>query len=152
MKREDGNSNDELSLKLFVILSRAYRSISDFVTDDMKRYGLNPSEFMVLELLYHKGEQSIQHIGKKVLLASGSMTYVIDKLESKKLLERKLCQEDRRVIYASITATGRKLMDEIFPQHRAVIETLFEGLTTDEKNTMIDLLKQTGLRVAELKK
>jgi MarR family 2-MHQ and catechol resistance regulon transcriptional repressor len=43
-------------------------------------------------------------------------------------------------------------MDEIFPQHRAVIETLFEGLTTDEKNTMIDLLKQTGLRVAELKK
>ncbi|MED4585864.1 MarR family transcriptional regulator [Brevibacillus choshinensis] len=151
MKREDGN-HDELSLKLFVILSRAYRSISDFVTDDMKRYGLNPSEFMVLELLYHKGEQPIQHIGKKVLLASGSMTYVIDKLESKKLLERKLCKEDRRVIYASITDAGRKLMDEIFPQHRAVIETLFEGLTTDQKNTMIDLLKETGLRVADLKK
>lgn len=151
MKREDG-SNDELSLKLFVILSRAYRSISDFVRDDMKRYGLNPSEFMVLELLYHKGEQPIQHIGKKVLLASGSMTYVIDKLESKKLLERKLCQEDRRVIHASITAAGRELMDEIFPQHRAVIETLFEGLTTDQKNTMIDLLKETGLRVADLKK
>ncbi|MDR7319234.1 MarR family transcriptional regulator [Brevibacillus nitrificans] len=151
MKKEDGHP-DELSLKLFVILSRAYRSISDFVTDDMKRYGLNPSEFMVLELLYHKGEQPIQHIGKKVLLASGSMTYVIDKLVSKQLLERKSSQEDRRVIYASITKAGKQLMDEIFPQHRAAIEKLFKGLTAEQKDTMIQLLKETGLKAANLKK
>ncbi|WP_419879277.1 MarR family winged helix-turn-helix transcriptional regulator [Brevibacillus centrosporus] len=141
-----------MSLKLFVILSRAYRSISDFVTEDMKRYGLNPSEFMVLELLYHKGEQPIQHIGKKVLLASGSMTYVIDKLESKQLLERKSSQEDRRVIYASITKAGKQLMDEIFPQHRAAIEKLFKGLTAEQKDTMIQLLKETGLKASNLKK
>lgn len=151
MKKDDGHP-DEMSLKLFVILSRAYRSISDFVTDDMKRYGLNPSEFMVLELLYHKGEQPIQHIGKKVLLASGSMTYVIDKLESKQLLERKSSQEDRRVIYASITKAGKQLMDEIFPQHRAAIEKLFRGLTAEQKDTMIQLLKETGLKAANLKK
>ncbi|WP_411503090.1 MarR family winged helix-turn-helix transcriptional regulator [Brevibacillus centrosporus] len=151
MKKDDGHP-DELSLKLFVILSRAYRSISDFVTDDMKRYGLNPSEFMVLELLYHKGEQPIQHIGKKVLLASGSMTYVIDKLESKQLLERKTSQEDRRVIYASITKAGKQLMDEIFPQHRAAIEKLFKGLTAEQKDTMIQLLKETGLKASNLKK
>lgn len=151
MKKDDGHP-DELSLKLFVILSRAYRSISDFVTEDMKRYGLNPSEFMVLELLYHKGEQPIQHIGKKVLLASGSMTYVIDKLESKQLLERKSSQEDRRVIYASITKAGKQLMDEIFPQHRAAIEKLFKGLTAEQKDTMIQLLKETGLKAANLKK
>ncbi|MDF2684646.1 MAG: mhqR 2 [Brevibacillus sp.] len=151
MKKDDGHP-DELSLKLFVILSRAYRSISDFVTDDMKRYGLNPSEFMVLELLYHKGEQPIQHIGKKVLLASGSMTYVIDKLESKQLLERKSSQEDRRVIYASITKAGKQLMDEIFPQHRTAIEKLFKGLTAEQKDTMIQLLKETGLKAANVKK
>jgi MarR family 2-MHQ and catechol resistance regulon transcriptional repressor len=151
VKKDDGHP-DELSLKLFVILSRAYRSISDFVTDDMKRYGLNPSEFMVLELLYHKGEQPIQHIGKKVLLASGSMTYVIDKLESKQLLERKSSQEDRRVIYASITKAGKQLMDEIFPQHRAAIEKLFKGLTAEQKDTMIQLLKETGLKASNLKK
>ncbi|WP_238933531.1 MarR family winged helix-turn-helix transcriptional regulator [Brevibacillus choshinensis] len=151
MRRDDGH-NDELSLKLFVILSRAYRSISDVVTEDMKRYGLNPSEFMVLELLYHKGEQPIQHIGKKILLASGSTTYVIDKLESKKLLARRQCQEDRRVVFASITAKGRELMDEIFPQHRAVIQMLFEGVSEDQKMTLIELLKETGLRAANLKK
>lgn len=151
MNRKDGN-HEELSLKLFVVLSRAYRSISDYVTDDMKRYGLNPSEFMVLELLYHKGEQPIQHIGKKVLLASGSMTYVIDKLESKRLLERKSSQQDRRVIFASLTAAGRALMDEIFPQHRAAIEAIFAGLTAEQKNSMIDLLKKTGLTAADLRK
>lgn len=47
--------NDEsLSLKLFVILSRAVQSITKRIEEDIKSYGLNPTEFAVLELLYSK--------------------------------------------------------------------------------------------------
>ncbi len=76
--------NDEsLSLKLFVILSRAVQSITKRIEEDIKSYGLNPTEFAVLELLYSKGDQPIQKIGDKILLASSSITYVVDKLEKK---------------------------------------------------------------------
>ncbi|MGC4377160.1 MarR family transcriptional regulator [Fictibacillus sp. Mic-4] len=150
MSNDQKHNENDLSLKLFVVLSRAYRSITDRVTEDMKSYGLNPTEFMVLELLYHKGEQPIQHIGKKILLASGSMTYVVDKLESKKLLERKACPEDRRVTFASITEEGRKLMDEIFPKHRKVIQNIFATLDVNEQETMITCLKKLGIHAEEL--
>ena len=77
--------NDEsLSLKLFVILSRAIQSITKRIEEDIKSYGLNPTEFAVLELLYSKGDQPIQKIGDKILLASSSITYVVDRLEKKR--------------------------------------------------------------------
>jgi MarR family transcriptional regulator, 2-MHQ and catechol-resistance regulon repressor len=78
------------------------------------------------------------------LLASGSITYVVDKLEGKRLLERKPFSKDRRVIYASITSEGRKLMDEIFPKHQRAIQHIFASLDESEKETMGILLKKLG--------
>lgn len=144
------NNTQDISLKLFVVLSRAYRSIMDRVTEDIKTYGLNTTEFAVLELLYHKGDQPLQQIGEKVLLASGTITYVVDKLEKKKLLQRKPCTKDRRITYASITSEGKDLLDEIFPKHKEAIDKIFSGLNEEEKRSMIDHLKKLGFHAKEL--
>lgn len=77
--------NDEsLSLKLFVILSRELQSITKRIEKDIKIYGLNPTEFAVLKLLYSKGDQPIQKLEDKTLLASSSITYVVNRLEKKR--------------------------------------------------------------------
>lgn len=134
----------EAALKTFVVLSRAYRAISDQVEKDIRRYQLNPTEFAVLELLYHKGDQPIQHIGKNVLLSSGSITYVVDKLEKKGYLDRKPCPKDRRVTYAIITGAGKEFMDKIFPLHSAEIDKIFASITHKEKEELVSLLKKLG--------
>lgn len=71
------------SLKLFVVLSKAYKSLMDHAVKDMKSYGLASAEFMVLEVLYHRTRIPLQQIGEKILVTSGSITYNIDKLEKK---------------------------------------------------------------------
>lgn len=141
----DEKKDTDLSLKLFVVFSRAFESIQTQVANDIKRYGLNQTEFAVLELLYHKGEQPIQKIGKKVLLASSSITYVVDKLEQKKLLKRQACPKDRRVTYAVITEEGKSLMADVFPKHKQSLREILAGLHVDEKAKMIDQLKRLGL-------
>lgn len=137
------------SLKLFIVLSRAYKAINEQVNKFIQSKGLNPTEFAVLELLYHKGDQPLQQIGGKILLASGSITYVVDKLEEKGLLKRAACPKDRRVTYAQITDDGKKFIDEIFPDHEQRIHELMSSLTTDEKETSIELLKKLGLSVSK---
>lgn len=143
-------NESELSLKLFIVLSRANRAVTDRIKEDIKSHGLNPTEFAVLELLFHKGDQPIQRIGNKILLSSGSMTYVIDKLEGKQLLQRRPCPDDRRITYATITEEGRTLMASIFPKHREAIRSTFSGLDTVEKQQMIDLLKKLGFSVENM--
>lgn len=72
-------------LKGVTVILRASQAIQEVIRKDVANYGLNPTEFSVLELLYHKGDQPIQMIGKKVLISSGSITYVVDKLEQKNM-------------------------------------------------------------------
>ena len=142
--------DEELSLKLFVVLSRALQSVKKRVEEDIKTYQLNPTEFAVLELIYSKGEQPIQKIGEKVLIASSSITYVVDKLEKKELIIRKPCPKDRRITHAFITEKGNELMTEIFPKHKQAINEIFAGLDSSEKEFMIHQLKKLGYYAQEM--
>lgn len=135
---------EDLSLKVFIVLSRALQAIKKCVEEDIKCLGLNPTEFSVLELIYSKGDQPIQKIGEKVLIASSSITYVVDKLEKKKLIERKPCMKDRRITYAAITKEGTELMNEVFPKHRAAMNEICGGLDLKEKEVLIEHLKKLG--------
>jgi MarR family 2-MHQ and catechol resistance regulon transcriptional repressor len=137
----------DTSLKLFVVLSRAYRSVSDQANKSIASFGLNPTEFAVLELLYNKGETPLQQIGGKILIASGSITYVVDKLEKKGLLARKQCTKDRRVTYASLTDEGTIFMEKIFPEHEQFINEIESSLSLHEKEELISLLKKLGYGV-----
>ncbi len=132
-------------LKALVVLMRASQMVQDVLRKDIKAYGLNTTEFAVLELLYHKGDQPIQHIGKKILLSSGSITYVVDKLEKKGLIVRKDCPKDRRVTYAVLTHSGKKFIDEVFPRHEKTVDSIFEELSEEERETVTCLLKKIGL-------
>ncbi|SHN31867.1 MarR family winged helix-turn-helix transcriptional regulator [Gracilibacillus kekensis] len=139
------NKKQDPSLKLFVVLSKAYRSVADQVAKDIRNHGLNTTDFGVMELLYHQGEQPLQKIGDKILLASGSITYVVDKLEKKELVKRTPCPNDRRITYASITESGQELLNDIFPEHWKQIEAITAGLNDTEKREAIQLLKKMGM-------
>ncbi|WLD94716.1 MarR family winged helix-turn-helix transcriptional regulator [Alkalihalobacillus sp. AL-G] len=144
MNNKETNTTN-LSLKALIVLSRTKHAVMENVKKDIQSHGLGTTEFAVLELLYHKGDQPTQRIGEQILITSGSITYVVDKLEAKGYLQRNRCPKDRRVIYAQITDEGRVLMDSIFPEHSKKIESVFQNLTDEEKETLIVLLKKLGL-------
>lgn len=142
----------ERALKLFIVLSRATKVISEESNKTIEQFGLNPTEFGVLELLYHRGRQPIQKIGQKILLRSGSMTYVVNRLEEKGFLQRIFCEEDKRVTYISITDAGVHLVEDIFPEHFERIEALMNGLSREEQDQTIELVRKLGLSVKDLSK
>ena len=139
------SENVDISLKLWVVLNRAVGSISDRLRRQVEAHGISFTEFAVLEVLYNKKLLPLGAIGEKVLLTSGSMTYVVDKLEQRGLLRRKDCPEDRRVVYAELTEDGMQLMDRVFPEHAAAIEATMAGLTPAERSQVTELIKRLGL-------
>ncbi len=150
MSNESQDKDVQLSLKLFIILTRTLESIQKQVVKDIKSHGLNKTEFGVLELLYSKGDHPIQQIGQKLLLASSSITYVVDKLETKKLIERRACPTDRRVTHATITDDGNALMDQIFPKHKEALNEILSGLDMNEKEMLIMQLKKLGFHAERM--
>jgi MarR family transcriptional regulator, 2-MHQ and catechol-resistance regulon repressor len=131
----------------YLELMQTSKAIQDYIKAEMMANKLNITEFSVLEVLYFKGKQTIQQIGKSILISSGSMTYVIDKLEQKGLLNRIDCPNDRRVIHVVLTEDGMKFMEKIMPNHRDLIDNMFGDLTDQESQTMVKLLKKVSKRV-----
>lgn len=144
------NEDIKQSLKLFIVMSRAHKAISEQTNQFFQANGVNPTEFAVLELLYHKGKQPLQKIGGKILLASGSITYVIDKLEKRGYITRVNCPSDRRVTYAEISEAGNEFMGRIFPEHEKHLHELTNALSSEEKEQAIELMKKLGLSIKDL--
>lgn len=144
--------NQERALKLFIVLSRASKVILEESNELIEQYDLNPTEFGVLELLYHRGQQPIQKIGQKILLQSGSMTYVVNQLQEKGFVERNHCEKDKRITYIAITDNGIELVESIFPNHAEKITEIMAALTIEEQEVAIELIKKLGLSVKDLSK
>lgn len=138
----DNTKND--SLELFIALSRASQWVNAHADRDIRNHGLNRTEFGVLELLYHKGPQPLQQIGEKVLMSSGNITYVVDKLEKKQMVRRRASTEDRRLIYAEVTDKGKQFIEKVFPAHTEIIQEAVSGLSPEEKQLASVLLKKLG--------
>ncbi|HEX8360052.1 MAG TPA: MarR family transcriptional regulator [Longimicrobium sp.] len=136
------------ALKLWVVLNRVQRAVGERARREVERQGLRPTEFAVLEALYHKGPLTLGQVGERVLVTSGSVTPVADKLEKRGLIQRRISAEDRRVCYAELTAAGSELIGGIFPEHAEVIRGAMAGITTEEKRIATALLKRLGLHAA----
>ena len=140
------------SLKLFVVLSRAHAAIAAHAQADIARHGLTLTEFGVLEALYHKGPLLLGEVQRKILVTSGGVTYLVDRLAARGLVERRRCPTDRRAYYAALTPEGETLIGEIFPAHAAALDRALQGLDAAEKEQAIRLLRQLGRHAAEASK
>lgn len=146
---EDLVQESRQALKLYIVLTRTYKTFMEIDQRNIRSYGLNTTEFGVLELLYNKGPHPLQQIGEKILITSGTITYVIDKLEKKGMIVRSPSPQDRRVVYAEITAAGKAKMAEILPNHYRKLAKALEGLNEQEKEQAMMLLKKLSFYAQE---
>jgi DNA-binding MarR family transcriptional regulator len=93
------------------------------------QHGLGVSEFEVLEWLAQHGKDDcrMQELSEGVHLSQSALSRLVGRLEADGLVHRKMCQADRRGIYACITAAGRARYEEARPTQRAVLAATWDG-------------------------
>lgn len=131
-------------LKTLTILLRATDFIQEKIMEDVSKYDLNLSEFGALEVLYHKGPLPVQSICEKVLIANSSMSYVIENLIKKGLIEKVKVHNDRRIHIVHLTQKGAMLFDEIYPKHFDHMRSVINVLNEAEESELQNLLKKLG--------
>lgn len=139
----------EAALKLWVVLSRAHASISAHAAAHAADHGLSLTEFAILEVLYHRGRMVLGEIQRRILVSSGGITFLVDRLAEKGLVVRQECPEDRRAKYVTLTREGTRMIREIFPSHAQALTAAMRGLTTAEQQEATGLLRDLGLAAAE---
>ena len=143
-RRSKSEKDAATALKAWVVLARAYLAISRHVAADVARYDLTASEFGILEALYHKGPLLLGDLQKKILVTSGGVTYLVDRLAAKGLVTRESFPGDKRSRFAVLTAQGSALIRRIFPAHAKRIARVMGSLSPKEQKRLTAMLRTLG--------
>ena len=134
--------------QLWTVLARCYKALSNRVEQSVADAGLGLTDFMILEALLHKGPLTITEIQGKILLASGSMTAAVDRLEKKGTIVRRSIVTDRRARRLELTPLGKGIIERVYGEHHDEFEAMMGVLSDDEKQQTYTSLKRLGLHAA----
>ena len=116
-------SDDELARAWQELMSRYHRvsCLLDRVLET--EHGITASEFAVLEQLAQADGCALKlhDLGAHVHVTQSALSRLVARLEADGLVERAMCVEDRRSVYARLTAAGQKLYAAARPTQRGVL-------------------------------
>lgn len=130
------------SIQLVIALGRSFKFVDDSVRPRMLKLGLSMTEFAVLDVLHLAGPTPLGELSERILLTGASTTYTVKKLEARGLLTRRPLPTDQRVILGSLTDKGRELLKRIYPLHARDLLLAMRALSTEEKRTVVRLLRK----------
>jgi len=137
-KRRPFESREDAAL---LNLVRTADRVQTQVTRALREYGLTPAQYNVLRILRGLGEPTpILGIAERMLTETPGITGLIDRLEKLELVQRRRCDEDRRVVFVVIAAKAEALLKKLDGPLAELRTRLLSGATQDELATLIRIL------------
>ena len=114
-------------------LYAASRLMTKMYAPLLKKLDVTYPQYLVLLVLWQKGEQTVNAIGSCLLLESNTLTPLLKRLEQKELLVRSRAQHDERVVLVKLTPSGQALKEKAvsIPQQ---IASLFSDVDLKEED------------------
>lgn len=138
----------DLDLEVLAVVARVVR-LQRFLEREVHaaiaHTGLTEGELNVLAALRRAGpphELTPTELYRGLLVSSGAMTNRLDRLEDAGLVRRTPDHEDRRRIRVSLTAEGRRVIDEAMDAHTTALAGRLGFLGADERGRLAALLRR----------
>lgn len=130
-------SNSAISIEKRTVLNIMFTQnvIADAFNDILKSFDLSVEQFNVLRILRgQKGKPANMCIIQERMIAKTSnTTRLVDKLLLKGLVNREVCEENRRKMEITITQKGLNLLTELDPKIEAHENLFAQNLTAEEQ-------------------
>ena len=88
-----------------------------------EQHGIGLSEFETLDRLVDAdcGPYRMADLAQDIHLSQSALSRAVARLEKDGLVDRSVCDTDRRGVFVCLTKAGRKIYDAALPTHRAVL-------------------------------
>ena len=123
----------------WVRLARVFTKMDRAMVGDLRARNLSMAQFDVLAQVGGHEGLTQQELADRLLVTKGNVCQLLDRMTQSGLLVRRQEGRANRVL---LTDAGRRLREEIVPEHEVVIEKLFDALTPDEQRQFTALLRK----------
>lgn len=110
MAKTTSKSGVETERGAFFGVMRAHALLLGEFETLFAEHGLSEPQFNALRIVRGAGPKGLptQQIAERLISRQPDVTRLIDRLCEADLVERRRCDEDRRVVYVTLTAAGRR--------------------------------------------
>lgn len=123
-------------------LVRCYQAFESHSAAHTRTLGLTPPQFDIIVTLGNTEGMSCKDLGERTLITKGTLTGILDRLETKGLVVRRESVADRRSFMIHLTEQGEACFERIFPEHLAYMSPAFETLSSDEREQITENLSR----------
>ena len=107
-------------------------------TELLKPFNISEQQYNILRILRGAGKEvSVKEVKDRMIQKSPNSTRLMDKLCEKKLMERRRCESDRRVVFVRISKKGLDLLEQI---DLSDFDIYLNRLSEKEARTLNELL------------
>ena len=119
--------------------------------EQLKDTGLTLGQPKVLDYLKDHDGVSQKEIAAGCLIEAGSLTSILNRMEEKNLIERKMLNGNRRTFHIFMTESGKKnqkLVEETFEK---IEETALNNVSEEEQKVFMEIFLRIYRNLAEIK-
>jgi MarR family transcriptional regulator, 2-MHQ and catechol-resistance regulon repressor len=134
---------DPLAHRALQSLVRAESAVRRRLAAELEREGVSAAGFSVLVVLTTAGGTlELKTLRRRLGWSKANATEVTATLAARDFVTRRRSASDRRIVLVELTATGRELVQRLFPAHSDRVTRLFDALDESEKRTLSVLCRK----------
>lgn len=126
-------------MRAWIRLLRLYQKVRPALGKKLRDLGLTAAEFDILDTLAAREGFTQQELADALLMTKGNITYHLFRMAERGLVDRRAEGRKNRLY---LTGEGRRLLEEALPEHKALINERFSGLSVEERAQLADLLRK----------
>ena len=143
-------SDNQLDRSIGFMMGTTYRKLTMLFQNGLKEHDITPEQWSVL----YQVDRTDGLIQKEIAKRSGkdkpNTTRILDHLEGKGLVYKRIGEQDRRSFLVHITEKGRFLIKETIPIEAQLTEEIKKCISLDEYEVFMGLLLRINNHVNEL--
>lgn len=128
----------ELHRCINFLLTTAQHNVFQQMSAGLSEFDITPVQYAVLYCLWEEDIHNPKEIAKYLQVENSTISGVLDRMEKKNLIERKISKADRRCIQIDLTDKGKMLRDSVLKRVEEVDSAVMKIFSPEENRKLKD--------------
>ena len=120
--------------------------------ENMKKIGLTIGQPKVLDYLKDHDGSSQKDIAQGCFLEAGSLTSILNRMEEKGLIERKILNGNRRTFHIFMTEKGKESQKKVDETFSEIEKQALEGISEEEYAAFFEIYRKIYANLSNVQK
>ena len=128
-----------------------HMTVQKKLVEQLSDTALTMGQPKVLDYLKDHDGASQKEIAAGCLIEAGSLTSILNRMEEKNLIERKMLNGNRRTFHIFMTESGRKNQKLVEEAFKKIEKTALNGISEEEQKLFMDIFCRIYRNLADMK-